>query len=101
MTDSRDKRKYAGVPISEKRKIVPEPPKNPHTPKPRVWVLKEIERCVSEREIVTRYGTKSARDQAKADRLKKMEALKQARRRYPPSWYRKNQTTLTFEESEE
>lgn len=99
MTDARNKRKWAGEPIADKRKVVPEPPKHGHKPKPKVYLLKVVETTTTEYEYTLRYPTRKARDQAKADAQKKAEAHNVGRRSF--SFYRKAHRTVDFEESEE
>ncbi len=99
MTDSFSKRKWAGEPIKDKKKVVPEPPKHGHKAKPKAYVLTAVETTVTEREYTMRYPSRAARDQAKADILKKARASVAHHRGY--SWYRNYERTFKFEESEE
>lgn len=99
MTNSHSKRKWAGEPIKDKRKVVPEPPKHGHKAKPKAYLLKVVETTTTEYEYTMRYPTRKAREQAKADAQKKVESTNTARRSY--NFYRKSFKTVDFEESEE
>lgn len=99
MTSSYRKRKWAGEPVKDKKKVVPEPPKHGHAPKPRTFVLKVIEVQTTEYEWTHKYPTQKARDQAKADFKKKIASENRTRKQF--KWYRRYDKDVVFEESEE
>ena len=98
MTDSHRKRKWAGEPVKDKRKVVPEPPKHGKKAAPRVYALHSttFERIVRTR--VQRYPTAKARDQAREAYRKRVALDEQRRRSYckPPDSY---ELSVTFAES--
>jgi hypothetical protein len=99
MSSLHKKRKWAGEPIKDKKKVVPEPPRVKAKPKPKVYVLKVIETTVTEYEWNHKYPTRVARDQAKAAFEKKIKSDAAARRQF--KWYRRYVKDVKFEESEE
>lgn len=97
MTSLSRKRKWAGEPVKDKRKIVPEPPKNGHAPKPREYVLVTRKHYSYYTEETKRFPSRAARDQARADVEKKVRGEVFNRWR----WYKDYKVTPEFEEREE
>ena len=97
MTSLSRKRKWAGEPVKDKRKIVPEPPKNGHKPKPREFVLVTRKFVSYHTEERKKFPSKAARDQAKADIEKK--ARDEVRNRW--RWYQDYRVDPQFQEYEE
>ena len=97
MTSSFRKRKFAGEPIKDKKKNVPEPPKHGHKPKPREYVLKVRKHVSYYHDMVCRYPTKAARAQAIADHKKKADSENTVRQ----GWRNNYRVEVEFVESEE
>ena len=100
MTDSYSKRKWAGEPIKDKKKVVPEPPKHGKKAKPKVYVLHSTEFVRTVRTYIDRYPTAKARDQARTAYRRRIEG-DEARRK---GWYKqpdRYELSVTFGESEE
>lgn len=66
MTDSYRKRQWAGEPVKDRRKVVPEPPRVPPHKKPREYKLTMRTTTVSVRVCERAFPSKAARDQFRA-----------------------------------
>lgn len=94
MTSLSRKRKWAGEPVKDKKKIVPESPKKGHKPKPKEHGLVIRHHISYYTEETRKYPSKAARDQAIAYARKQAEIDVKAHWR----WYKSYRKDLTFEE---
>jgi hypothetical protein len=96
MSDWTRKTRSAGPPVRDQRKKDQTPAKKFAAPKPREYALVVVETTVQTFRHQKRYPSRAARDQAKKDALKKVEAFNKG------LWARRNaKRTVEFEETEE
>ncbi len=93
MTDTRSKRKWAGAPIKDLRKRVPEPERIPPHKKPKVWTLTVEWTDTTVWRRHRQFTSRAARDEARVriERHFREEAEKQHKkqpRRYVAFWGR-------------
>lgn len=93
MTSSARKRRWAGEPIKDKRKVVPEPPKKGHKAKPKEYGLVIRHHVSYYTEEVRRYPSQAARDQAIAYTKKQAEI--DVKHRW--GWYKGYRKDPTFD----
>ena len=94
MTSASRKRKWAGEPIKDKKKIVPEPPKVKPKAKPKEYGLVIRHHVSYYTEETRKYPSKAARDQAIAYTRK--QAALDVKNRW--GWYKGYRKDPTFEE---
>lgn len=98
MSDWTRKTRHAGPPVRDLRKKDKEPARTPPNSKPRLYELKVTTTTVHVWTERQKFGTKAAREQAKADHRKKAEQYRGFNWRNSKD--RSTQRTVEFEESE-